>query len=333
MIRYFCTYFDQNYVSKGLALHSSLMDYCEDFRLWVLCMDDVTYEALLQLKLENILPIKLDDFERDDFELQRAKGNRSRIEYYFTCTPSLPLYILTHWPDVDLITYLDADLYFFSSPEPIFSELAASSIGIIEHRFPERLAAREKYGKYNVGWLSFRRDNQALACLRWWRARCIEWCYDRLEDGKFADQKYLDHWTDLFGGVHVIQHKGANVAPWNVDRHPVTLREHGIFIGDEPLIFFHFHALRYLNFGLYMTGLRSYGSRLDYRMLGALFRPYLEVLSGAKNACDIQCNSTLRGDNSNQSGLPQKLLKKMLGLVLLPVFLKQGWCIWRNPLK
>ena len=41
--------------------------------------------------------------------------------------------------DINLITYLDADLLFYSSFEPIFNEIGNSSIAIIEHRFAKAL--------------------------------------------------------------------------------------------------------------------------------------------------------------------------------------------------
>jgi len=161
-------------------------------------MDRMAYEALTMLELPDVHPIALTDYERGDKELLEAKQNRTLIEYYFTCSPSLPLFILDNHRDVDLITYLDADLFFFADPTPVFDELGDRAIGIIGHRFPASLRGLERFGVYNVGWLSFRRNAHALACLRWWRERCLEWCFDRYEDGRFADQKYLDDWPSDF---------------------------------------------------------------------------------------------------------------------------------------
>jgi hypothetical protein len=96
------------------------------------------------------------------------------VEYYFTCTPSLPLYVLKHNAEIDVISYLDADLYFFSHPAPIYEELGDQSILIVGHRFPAHLRQREELnGTYNVGFLSLRGNSVGLQCLSWWRERCL----------------------------------------------------------------------------------------------------------------------------------------------------------------
>src|SRR6185369_9309965 len=130
------------------------------------------------LNWPELIPIPLEEFEAADPALLQAKANRSKVEYYFTCTPSLPLYVLNKNPEYDLVTYIDSDLYFYSSPEPLFEEMGDDSISVIEHRYAPHLLGRERYGIYNVAWMSFRRTPDGLACLNWWRERCLEWCYD-----------------------------------------------------------------------------------------------------------------------------------------------------------
>lgn len=130
-MRYFCTYFDHRYLTRGLALYQSLRHYCSEFRLWVLCMDELSYRILTRLNLPEMSLITLAEFERDDSLLREAKANRSAIEFYFTCTPSLPLFIMRDHPDVNAITYLDADLFFFADVSPIFEEMGSNSIIIV----------------------------------------------------------------------------------------------------------------------------------------------------------------------------------------------------------
>lgn len=278
----FCTYFDRHYLIKGLALYRSLKKHCQSFKLYILCMDQLCYDILSQLNYEEIHLISLEDFERFDGELLKTKQNRSLIEYYFTCTPSLPLFILANHPDVDIITYLDADLFFFNSPKPVFDEISDHSIAIIEHRFPPYLNDTGANGKYNVGWLSFRRDGAGLAALRWWREKCLEWCYDRPDAGRMADQKYLDDWPTRFPGLLVLQHKGANLAPWNIGGYWLYWRGNQVYVEEDPLIFFHFHGVRQVNRWIYLTNLASFHIKLSTFMRTYLFAPYIRALLDAK---------------------------------------------------
>lgn len=279
---HFCTYFDRNYLTRGLALYQSLRTHCQrPFVLWTLCFDDESYAILSRLALDSMRLIRRTDFEAGDTELAAARDNRSAVEYYWTCSPSLPLYLFRQDLSINLITYLDADLFFFSDPQPIFDELGTGSILIVGHRYA---SAHERYaetsGIYNVGLMSFRRDDAGLECLHWWRERCNDWCYARVEDGKYGDQKYLDDWPTRFPGVVVIQHPGAGLAPWNIKRYRLEHdTENGTRIDGAPLVFFHFHALKVVsNWAVTPTG-GEY--RLSNTALMWIFTPYLDALRQA----------------------------------------------------
>jgi len=272
---HFCTLFDRNYMYKGLSLYKSLLKHCPDFKLWILCMDERVYEILGKLDLEKAVLIKNSDFE--DEELRKIKLTRTETEYCWTCTPSLPLYILQKNPSLEMIAYLDADLFFYSSPEPIYEEFGKSSILIIEHRFPDHLKHLEVNGKYNVQMLVFRNNEWGLECLKWWRERCNEWCYYRLEDGKMGDQKYLDDWTERFKGVHVLQHEGGGLALWNIANYNITERRSELFVDEDPLIFYHFHQFNILKAGSY-----NYGEGGLYKLTPEnaklIYGPYIQAI-------------------------------------------------------
>jgi len=287
-MRYFCTYFDHHYLLRGLALYESLKQHCPSFQLWVLCMDNSCYNILSQMKLLNMNLISVADLEKSDLELLRAKRNRTLIEYYFTCTPSFLVFILSNHPEIDIITYLDADLFFFADPEPIYAEIGDHSIAIIEHRFPAYLHHMEQHGIYNVGWLSFRRDERALTCLRWWRSQCLEWCYDRVEHGRFADQKYLDDWPDRFHGVVVLHHRGANLAPWNLPNYTIRGHGHRVCVDEQPLIFFHFHGFKQRRSWLYDPNLALFGVKLSKVVRSKIFAPYIQMLNAVRREIPLQ---------------------------------------------
>jgi hypothetical protein len=277
--REFCTLFDSGYLFKAVALYDSLERHCESFHLTALCFDEEAERMLNLLSLPHLCVLPLAELERQDPGLLAAKADRNRFEYCCTATPALPLHLFLTRPDLDEITYLDADLFFFSDPEPLFEEMGNASVLITPHRFPPYLRHYAANGIYNVQFMTFRRTDDGLEALRWWHERCLEWCYLRLEDGKYADQKYLDDWPDRFEGVHVMRHEGGGLAPWNLDR--FELREAGgrVTVAGKPLVFFHFHRVR----------IRQ--DRYDWRAPGYLgaskafelvYRPYLAALDEAK---------------------------------------------------
>jgi hypothetical protein len=282
-MRWFCTYFDKNYLVRGLALYNSLTRHCPDFRLCVICLDKESHNALTRMNLPGMLAFGLEDLEQFDPDLLVAKNNRNLHEYYYTLTPIINLFIFQRIPEVDLVTYLDSDLYFFGSPEPLFEELGSNSISIIGHRFPSNLLHLAIHGIYNVAWLTFRRDANGMECLQWWRERCLEWCYERVEETRFADQKYLDDWPDRFSGVIVLQHKGANVAQWNLSRYNVTANGSNVLIDDQPLLFFHFHRFRRAAPFIYDANLAAYGASASHTIRQSIFKPYVRAISAVRS--------------------------------------------------
>lgn len=266
---YFCTYFDSNYLDKGLALYHSLCSWNQPFTLWILCLDDIVYTNLIEMQLPFVTPIALSIFEWEDPELLKAKRNRTLIEYYFTITPVLISKILEDNPSIDILTYLDADLYFYAPIKPVYEELKHGSVLIVKHNFSKSIEYLEKYGKYNVGLVSFRRNKNGLTCLNWWKERCLEWCYDWLDDDKFADQKYLDDWPERFAGVIVCQNNGVGVAPWNLEDY-----------AGQPIIMYHFHGVKRLSKRIWDIDVSEYtDKKVSGKLVKDIYLPYLEELT------------------------------------------------------
>lgn len=246
----FCTLFDSNYLHYGLALHASLVKNCSDFHLYIFAFDQKCEDFIKKAQLKNVTIISLAEFEDED--LLAAKPSRSKGEYCWTCTPSTILYVLKNF-NVASCTYIDADIFFFSDPKILFDEMGEKSILITEHRYSEKHDQSKISGKYCVQFMCFKNNQYGLEALNWWRDRCIEWCYNRVEDGKFGDQKYLDDWLSRFESAHELQNLGGGVAPWNVERYNF-LQENNQVFGVEKnggkkfqLVFYHFHGFKLIN--------------------------------------------------------------------------------------
>lgn len=235
-MEHFVTLFNSLFLPQGLALHLSMERHLRDYKLWILCVDDETNELLGRLDLPNISRLKLSDLETP--ELLEVKQGRTVAEYCWTLTPFAPKFVFEADSTVERVTYIDSDLWFRKNPKPIFDEFEASDkqVLITDHAYAPEYDQSETSGQFCVQYMTFSRNGGEFV-RQWWEDRCIEWCFARVEDGKFGDQKYLDAWPELFGDVvHVLRDKELTLAPWNATRFPY---------GNA--IFYHFHGLRIIS--------------------------------------------------------------------------------------
>jgi hypothetical protein len=285
--RVYCTYFDHNYLSRGLALYHSLQRHAPGSRLWVLCLSEACYQALIALNLPDLFPVRLADFEAADPEVAATRGHRSTVEYYFTCTAAWTLFVMAREADAGWVTYLDGDLFFFTSPEAIYGELGDAAAAIIPHRYTAKLARLRKFGTYNVGWVGARNDPDGMAIMQWWREKCIGWCHDYVDGDRFADQGYLDSFARLFPRVKIIENLGANLAPWNVGNYRIDFRSDQVLIDAvHPLIFFHFQGLRKGLRWFVFNSHRNYRAPFSRTVRDHIYKPYVDELLAIEKSVD-----------------------------------------------
>lgn len=229
----FVTLFDSLFLPQGLALHMSMERHMKQYTLWILCVDDASFLILSKLKLKNVKLLHLDKFETK--ELKKIRLERTNVEYLWTLTPFAPRFVIETKPSISRITYIDADLCFYNNPAPIFNELKVSkkNILITEHAFDPEYDQSATSGRFCVQFIIFE-GKKGRDVRQWWEKRCVDWCYNRFEEGKFGDQKYLEIWPSLFpNSVHILENKSFALGPWNAKRFPYS-----------ECIFYHFHGLR-----------------------------------------------------------------------------------------
>lgn len=264
-MEHFVTLFDRLYLPQGLALHMSMQRHMRDFLLWILCLDDETYEALMVLKLSHVRLLRLSEFETD--ELLLVKPSRTTGEYCWTLTPFAPKFVFESDLTVARVTYLDADMWFRKSPIEIFMEfkMSGKDVLITDHAYSPEYDQSATAGQYCVQFMTFTRSG-GEEVRKWWEERCIEWCYARYEDQKFGDQKYLDALPIMFSErVHVLKNSELLLAPWNASRFP---------FGNA--VAWHFHSFRILSNRLdnFNVWIGSY--RLTTVCVENVYKPYLD---------------------------------------------------------
>lgn len=293
---FFCTLFDSNYAAYGLSMYESLAKRCRDFHLYIFALCDNSCQLLKTRAYAHVTVVSLSEFE--DEALLRIKPTRTRAEYCWTCASSAIWYCLIKL-GLPHCTYCDADIYFYADPRILIGEMGGSSVLITEHRYFPRYDQTKTSGKYCVQFMTFKNDERGVKVLKWWRNACLEWCYNRFENGKFGDQKYLDDWPSRFDGIHVLQHIGGGVAPWNLQRYHfkkdgdcITLSERskGPNAADTLVVFFHFHTVKIAENGKINDDYdQNYVCKRRERLL--FYYPYFKTLRGVSQALHDLCPS------------------------------------------
>jgi len=316
---YYCTLFDSNYLSRGLAMYESLNENSYDrFHLFIFAFDKKAYQILQELKLNNATIISLDELENYYPELKKVKSERTIAEYCWTSTPFVLKYCLEKY-NLEYCTYLDADLYFFSDPKVLIEEINDKSVLITEHRYTPQYDQSKTSGIYCVQFMTFKNDYNGIYVLNWWASACLEWCYARHEDGKFGDQKYLDDWPTRFSGIHVLQHLGGGIAPWNVQQYKFFREEkrlYGIELRNsnpEPfeVVFYHFHYYKILpnrkvDFSTY---------RLKKDVIEYIYKPYTKKLFAIQSNIanlDNQLANNFISNTPTDWKQPLRILKRVI---------------------
>src|SRR5437763_1073080 len=128
------------------------------------------------------------------------------------------------------------------------------------------------YGKFCVQFIPFKRTSAALEVLSWWQERCLEWCFWRVEDGRFGDQKYLDQWPELFpNAVHVLRNAQLTLGPWNALRYKNKLDF------QNTACMYHFSTLKIFKEGVVCLTVGEIRYLPD-NILQMFYRPYLNEL-------------------------------------------------------
>jgi hypothetical protein len=282
-VLYFTTFFDSNYLAKGITLYYSLKEQTKSpFKIYLLCLDEKTFDffTINKTDFEFIELILIKDIEDSFPELKQVKKNRTLIEYYFTLSPILPLYLLRIYNN-DHICSMDADLFFYNNPNSIFEKLTQFSIIITPHKFSKELNDRKKYGLYNVSFQIFKNNNIGIQCLEKWKNNCIDWCYDFYDEKeqRFADQKYLDDWKKEYKNtILILDDSISGLAVWNANNYNLRIIDNVFISNDEKVLFYHFHNFKLVTSNIFLNGFNNYKVKRN-KTLDFIYQQYYLTLN------------------------------------------------------
>ena len=278
----FCVIMSKYRIYQGVALYRSLEYNSKRFKMFILCVDDESYKLCKELNLANAILIR--DIDLNDERIIVAKKERRLNEYCWTLKPFFLEYVLNNYSTIENVVYLDADICFFNDPSPIFEANKGYSIQLSDHDFQESNSSVEQIcGIYNSGFIVFKNCKTGLYALKWWKEKCIDWCRDGVDEGRFGDQKYLEIMPIIFDEVFSINTQGVNVAPWNESKYQFSNKNGKVYINDFKLICYHYCGLRLLNKNFYSLVIGS------QKPNSFIHTPYTIVLQQVIS--DIECVS------------------------------------------
>ncbi len=281
MKHFYYTTCSKEYLYKGLLLYDSLQKHDKDFLFFLVCMDEASVTLINGLKLPNMEAISVKAIEAIDEELLSIKHTRSSKAYAWAVKPCAITYVFKHYKEVDHIIWLDSDTCFMSSPQPIYDEWKDYSILLTAERFDGKYHyIRDIYGFFNTGFMGFRRDEEALKAVEYFRERLIEWNYDEKEACRWNDQLYVSDWSERFANVGTVQGWGINLTPFMMKRlieeqiSDVVNRGGKLYIGDTEIVLFHYYGFSYYN--QHEFELCSYTDIISKNAKSLLYLPYIK---------------------------------------------------------
>ena len=248
----FCMVVSRTRLIQAIACFLSLYKNMDNFKVYILCVDEKCYEFLKEINSDKIVLLTIAELNRED--LLAIKASRKLNQYCCTLKPGFIKHIFTLDDSINRVTYIDSDLFFYQNPNVIFENQPDASVLLSSGEIFLPMYSKEfnqtmqtLTGNFNSGFISFKKDINGLQCVNWWDKMCVDSCTSNPEDNKFGDQKYLDDMPFLFNNVYEITTQGINIGHWNYLKYKFTVSNDNVMVNNNKLIFYHFSGFRIIS--------------------------------------------------------------------------------------
>lgn len=240
----FCTIITESHLPYAKVLATSLLQNGKTKNLQVLIIegpgtdnkntiDEITFYSVNQLAQTPVF---------ENIYLKYAHTNTDNFRW--ALKPVFISYLLTI--GFDKVIYTDADIFFTNNYDFLFDELESNNILLSPHWRSisptvdkENFYALFKDGQFNAGFIGC--NSKGTGAMNWWAEVCHFEMDKRKENGLYDDQRFLDALPVYFEGVKILQHKGCNIASWNLSECRRTVVDQKLMINEKyPVIFIHF---------------------------------------------------------------------------------------------
>ena len=248
----------QNYIGPAQVLNASIKQYYQNLDFFIVVADE---PSLSPSEMPSNVIIARDnlDFDVDIWEEMAFKYNLT--EFCTAIKPSSVEFFLDK--GYRKVIYVDPDILFFSSIEPIFQDLDHHKLVLTPHicsipQFGKTDAPETdwtKCGIYNLGFLAVSESDLTRSILSWWQERLNYYCFMDSSRGEYTDQKWMDFLPAFCTGDELLISKdlGRNLAPWNFFEREVHNVNGEYFVNERnsddkqlfKLLFAHFSGYNY----------------------------------------------------------------------------------------
>lgn len=281
-----------NYLAQAKILGDSFLEFHPDWKFIIgLCdelSEEIDYSFFEHIKIIPVADIAIYCFNE-------IKEKYDIIELNTSIKPSFFKYLISRYENLELIIYLDPDIQIFRKISLIEKYLEVDDILLTPHILNpigvDDLSPSENlflnYGIYNLGFLALNsKSKNVLELLDWWEEKTLKIGYNRVSEGLFVDQLWINLVPIFFKKVKVLFDYGCNVAPWNLhERQLHSNAENKYVMMDETaLYFYHFSSYNYKNPTVLSKYYNRYSAADASPIVLALYKQYQEKLIDNKVA-------------------------------------------------
>lgn len=211
-----CTIITKNYLPLASVLQASLNRYSAGISLHVLVVDNDKTEIKANFKIISKTELAARSFFRD---IEKKYAHTNLDIFRWALKPVLIGHLLQQ--GFEKVIFLDPDLYFTSNFNFTLKLLDNHSILLTPHwadldiiNSEDSVLSVMRNGLFNAGFVAA--SQKGLPAINWWAGMCHYKMERRQDLGIYDDQKYLDILPVQFDDVHILKHKGYNLASWNI---------------------------------------------------------------------------------------------------------------------
>lgn len=310
-----------NYLAQAIALGNSLTTQNSEYNFIIGLVDKIDEN----LSMVQDVPYQLVEVEKINIPNFNSFCDRYNITELNTAVkPYFFDFLFSNNADVDIILYLDPDIYVYNKFESLEAGLFENQIILTPHitepindnKLPDEKDFLNT-GIYNLGFIGLKRGEESFKLIKWWKERLKDYCYVDFKNGLFVDQIWMNLAPIFYKKVFILFDLGYNMAYWNLHERSFVKQADGKYLVNNlfPLVFYHFSGYdlsKVYEISKYQTR-TSFTKRPE---LVDLFNEYNKavMLLGHASFQKIPCYYLKQSTNQKKSSLKKvgQLLKTQL---------------------